>query len=153
MLFKLNAGFTSVQFDQLHGLNPLDIALMALVTVTFLGLYPAFRGTRRVWSILAAAMPFLGILVFLATNTAGRSGVLGAGLIVSFLMLRSAAFGRGIGAVGLLANALLLAGDFSTMPHSQSSVVALFVGIGYMLLTAWFFWIGRKLFGLGHMSD
>ena len=149
VLFELNAGFYGVQFDQLYGLNPLDITIMALVTTMYLGLYAALRRTNRVWSMIAAVIPFLGIVLFIATKLAGRSGVMGAGLVISFVMLRSNIFGKMIAVVGILASVLLLAGDFGTTANSPSNIVAILVGIGYILLMTWFFLIGRRLFQLG----
>ena len=150
VLFKLNAGFDGVQFDLLHRLNALDIAIMALVATTYLGLYVALRRTSRIWSIIAAVMPFLGIVVFLATRIAGRSGVMGAGLVISFVMLRSNSFGQVIAFVGILASVLLLAGDLGTTENSPSIIVAVLIGIGYVLLMTWFFLIARRLLQLGH---
>ena len=150
VLFKLNAGFDGVQFDLLHGLNPLDIAIMALVATTYLGLYAALRRTSRIWSIIAAVMPFLGIVVFIATRIAGRSGVMGAGLVISFVMLRSNIFGKVTAFVGILSSVLLLAGDFGTTESSPSTIVAVLIGIGYVLLMTWFFLIARRLLQLGH---
>jgi len=148
VLFKLNAGFDGVQFDLLHGLNPLDIAIMALVATTYLGLYVALRRTSRIWSIVAAVMPFLAIVVFIATRIAGRSGVMGAGLVISFVMLRSNIFSKVIAFVGILASVLLLAGDLGTTENSTSTIVAILIGIGYVLLMTWFFLIARRLFQL-----
>jgi hypothetical protein len=148
VLFKLNLGFDGVQFDLLYGLNPLDIAIMTLVAMMYLGLYAALRRTSRIWSIIAAVIPFLGIVVFIATKLAGRSGVMGAGLVISFVMLRSNNFSKVIALVGILANVLLLAGDFSTTANSHSNIVAILVGIGYVLLTTWFFLLGRRLLQL-----
>lgn len=145
VLFKLNAGFDGVQFDLLYGLNPLDIAIMSLAATMNLGLYAALRRTSRVWSMIAAVIPFLGIVLFIATEIAGRSGVMGAGLVISFVMLRSNIFGKVTAFVGILASVLLLAGDFSTAANSHSNIVAMLVGIGYMLLMTWCFLIGRRL--------
>jgi hypothetical protein len=149
VLFKLNAGFDGVQFDLLYGLNPLDIAIMALVATTYLGLYAALRRTSRIWSIIAAVMPFLGIVVFIATRIAGRSGMMGAGLVISFVMLRSNIFGKVTAFVGILSSVLLLAGDFGTTGNSPSTIVAVLIGIGYVLLMTWFFLIARRLLQLG----
>ena len=152
VLFKLNAGFNGVHFDLLYGLNPLDIAIMALVATMYLGLYAALRQTSKIGSILAAIQPFLGIVIFIATNTAGRSAVMGAGLVISLVMLRSSIFGKVIALVGILASVLLLVGDFSTTANSHSDTIAIFIGIGYVLLMTWFFLIARRLFQMGKSS-
>ena len=94
-------------------------------------------------------MPFLGIVIFIATRIAGRSGVMGAGLVISFVMLRSNSFGQVIAFVGILASVLLLAGDLGTTENSPSIIVAVLIGIGYVLLMTWFFLIARRLLQLG----
>jgi hypothetical protein len=149
ILFKLNAGFDEVQFDQLYGPNLLDMAIMALVAILYLGLYVALRRTSRMWSMIAAVMPLLGIVLFMVTKLAGRSGVMGAGLVISLVMLRSNIFGKVIAFVGILSSVLLLVGDFGTTANSFSTIVAIFVGVGYVLLMMWFFLIARWLFQLG----
>jgi hypothetical protein len=42
-----------------------------------------------------------------------------------------------------------LAGDFGTTENSPSTIVAVLIGIGYVLLMTWFFLIARRLFQLG----
>jgi hypothetical protein len=153
VLFKLNAGFDGGQFDRLYGLNPQDIAIMVLVAMMILGLYTALRRTSRIWSFVAVVMPILGIIVFIATKLAGRSGVMGAGLVISFVMLRSNIFGRMTAVLGILASLLLLAGDFGTTVNSHSTIVAILVGIGYVLLMTWFFLVSRMLFQLGQSGS
>ncbi len=151
VLFKLNAGFNGVPYDLLYGLNPLDIAILALVATTYLGLYAALRRTSKIGALIAAIQPFLGMVLFIATKTAGRSGVMGAGLVISLVMLRSNIFSKVIAGVGILSSVLLLVGDLSTTPGSPSNILAIFIGIGYILLTAWFFMIGRRLLQLGQV--
>ncbi len=148
-LFKLNAGFEEIQFDQLYGPNLLDITLMALVVVVYLGLYVALKRTSRLWSMIAAIIPLLGIVIFIVTKLAGRSGVMGAGIVISLVMLRSNAFSKVIAFLGILANVLLLVGDFGTAATSPSTPVAIAIGIGYVLLLVWFFLIARQFFRLG----
>lgn len=148
VIFKLHAGFSGVQIDLLHVLNPLDIAILALVGTMYLGLYAALRRTRQILSIIALAQPFLGILIFIATKTAGRSTLMGAGLVISVVMLRSNIFKKVTAYMGILASVLLLVGDFSAgIPHLN--IIATLFGIGYVLLMTWFFLIARRLFQLG----
>ncbi len=149
VLFKLNAGFNGVPYDLLYGLNPVDIAILALVATTYLGLYAALRGTSKIGALIAAIQPFLGMVLLFVTKTAGRSGVMGAGLVISLVMLRSNIFSKVIACVGILASVLLLVGDLGTTPGSQSNILAILIGIGYVLLTAWFLLIGRRLLQLG----
>lgn len=149
VLFKLNAGFNGVPYDLLYGLNPVDIAILALVATTYLGLYAALRGTSKIGALIAAIQPFLGMVLFFVTKTGGRSGVMGAGLVISLVMLRSNIFSKGIACLGILASVLLLVGDLGTTPGSPSNILAILIGIGYVLLTAWFFLVGRRLLQLG----
>jgi hypothetical protein len=152
VIFKLHAGFSGIQIDLLHGLNFPDLAILALVGTMYLGLYAALRRTSRIWSIIALAQPFLGTVLFIATKTAGRCTVMGAGLVISVVMLRSNIFRKATAYMGILASVLLLAGDFSVgIPHSN--IVATLFGIGYVLLITWFFLIARRLFQLVRIAQ
>jgi hypothetical protein len=146
VIFKLHAGFSAVEINLLHVLNFLDIAILALVGTMYLGLYAALMRTSRIWSIIALVQPFLGIVIFIATANAGRSTVMGAGLVISAVMLRSNIFKRVTAYVGILANVILLIGDFSAGIIPSSITVATLFGIGYVLLTTWFFLIAQGLF-------
>lgn len=151
MLFKLNVSFSGVQPGLLNVLNYLDVAIMALVGAMYLALYVALRRTSKTWSLVAASLPFLGIVVFLITGTAGRSGLLVGGLIISAVMLRGHTFSRVSAYAGIVASALLFfAGDLGTAIFSSSNIIALCIGIGYVLWMVWFFLIGCRLFQLGH---
>lgn len=149
VIFKLHAGFRGVQIDLLHELNYLDLAILAIAGIVHLGLYTALKPTGKIWAILAVLQPFLGILLFIATKNAGRSGVMGAALVASGVMLRSDLFEKATAYLGILASLLLLAGDFSAGVVPPMTVMAVLVGIGYALLTAWFCLVARTLFRLG----
>ncbi len=148
VIFKLHAGFSGVQIELLHIPNFLDIAILALVGTMYLGLYAALKRTSRIWSITALALPFLGIVLFIATQTAGRCAVMGAGLVISVVMLRNNIFNRVTAYIGITASVLLLVGDFSAGVLHSNIITALF-GIGYGLLTTWFFLISQRLFQVG----
>jgi hypothetical protein len=149
VIFRVHAGFSGAQVGLLHGLDFLDTVILALVGTMYLGLYAALKRTSRIWSIIAAIQPFLGIVLFVATKTAGRSGVMGAGLVISLVMLWSRTFDKATACIGILASVLLLAGDFSAGVISPSIVVTTFFGVGYVLLTTWFFLVAQRLFRLG----
>ncbi len=149
VIFKLHAGFSGVKLDLLTGVNLLDLTLLALVGVMQAGLYTALRRTSKVWSIVAAIQPWLGIVLLLATNTAGRSAVMGATLVASLVMLGSALFNKVGAYLGIVGSLLLLAGDFSAGVIPASPLVATLFGVGYVLLTIWFFLVGGTLYGLG----
>ena len=145
VIFKLHAGFSGVQTDQLQVLNLLDIAILVLVGLVHVGLFVDLRKTSKIWSTIALVQPILGIVIFIVTKTAGRSTVMGAGLVASIVMLRSIHFNKGTAYIGILASLLLLVGDFSAgMP--PNAMIAFLFGIGYMLLILWFFLIARRLF-------
>jgi hypothetical protein len=72
---------------------------------------------------------------------------MGAGLVISFLMLRNKTFSRVTAYMGILASVLLLVGDFSAGVLHSNAIAALF-GIGYVLLTTWMFLIAQRLFRL-----
>jgi hypothetical protein len=147
VIFKLHAGFSGVKIDQLHNLDYPDIAILALVGTMALGLYGALRKTSRFWALAALALPFLGIILFITTKTAGRSAVMGVGLIISIVMLRNKLFNQITASVGILASVLLLAGDFSAGVLHSIIITTLF-GSGYVLLIIWIFLTAYKLFQL-----
>jgi hypothetical protein len=148
VIFKLHAGFSGVQMGLLHILNLLDIAILALVGTMLLGLYAALKGTSKIWSIIALAQPFLGIVLFIGTRNAGRSSAMGAVLVISAVMLRNNIFNKAIAYMGILASVLLLAGDFSAGIIPPSNMVVTLFGFGYLLFMIWFFLIARRLFKL-----
>jgi hypothetical protein len=138
ILFNLNFRPASTPPAALSSLSSLDIALMLLVAVVIAAMYPAIISTSRAWATIAIALPILGIPIFLATATAGRSAVLLAGLISSILALRSR-FGSPVSAyAGILGAAFLLfLGDFGTAAFAPSLLVAIFIAVGYILWTIW----------------
>jgi len=93
VLFMLNIKFGGAQTDWLNILNPLDIVIMVLFGVLFLALFAILNRTSRFWSAVATSLPFLGIVVFLITHTAGRSALLIGGLIFEEFSTRSQFYG------------------------------------------------------------
>jgi hypothetical protein len=152
IIFKLHAGVAGFQVDKLQVFNFLDLAILALVAIMYLGLYAALHATSKIWSIIALIQPFLGMALFIATKSAGRSSVMGAGLVISAVMLRGNTFNKLIAYAGLLASGLLLAGDLSAGVIPPSSLVAALFGIGYVLLMLWLFLIARRLFQVGALE-
>lgn len=148
VLFQLNANIGGVHVGLLH-LNLLDSLILMLTGIMLLGLYAALKETSRIWAVIAAAQPFIGLALFLVTKMTGRSAVMGAVLVISIIMLRSHRFSKLTAVIGILASGLLLAGDMFTSFDAPSTMLAGFIAIGYLLLTAWFFVIGRGLFQLG----
>jgi hypothetical protein len=145
VLFQINSGVGALPPDPLRIVNPVDLVTLALAGVTFLGFWPTFRNVNRALIGIAVALPPVGAAVLLATSLAGRSSVMAAGLVIAFLMLRCQA-DRSLAYLGLLANALLLVGDFGT-GESPSPVVTALVAVGYVLLAVWFLPIGARTRG------
>lgn len=151
-IFKLHAGYNGVQIDLLQGLNFLDIAILAIIGLVQLGLYAALRSTSKICSIIALVQPFLGIAIFLATKSAGRSSAMGAVLVISIIMLSSGIFNKFLAYAGILASVLLLVGDFGAS-LAPSTIMAVLFGIGYILFIMWLFMIARKLFQLESLES
>jgi hypothetical protein len=150
VLLKLNAGLGDVQEDSLSVLSFVDVAIMALTGTVYLALCAALWRTNKLWPAIAASMAFLGIALLIITHTAGRSGLLLGGLIVSAVMLRSRIFSRACAYAGMVAGALLLfVGDIGTALFAPSNIIAVSIGVGYLLWMGWFFVVGRKLLQLG----
>ena len=145
VLFKLNAGFDGVRFDLLHGVNGLDVTILLLLAVTLAGFYIKFQQKSKILTLIAMILPVLGIGVFIATQLAGRSAVMAAVLLASIVMLRSTLFNKTTAVIGILSSVLLLTADFGTRPDSPSLLMAVFVGIGYVLMMTWFLLVGAKL--------
>lgn len=146
-IFILHAGFNAIQAD-LHGLNLLDMVILLFVSLICLSLSTAFRNAAKVWSFVAFALSLAAIILFTVTQIAGRSTVMLAVLINSFLMLRDRALSISKGTIyaGILAAIFLFAGDFTVGTHSN--IITILFGIGYVLLIAWFFLIAPNLFRL-----
>jgi hypothetical protein len=151
IIFKLHAGFGNVQIGRLHILNFLDIAILALVGVTMLGLYVALKCASKIGSLIAAAQPFLGIVLFIVTKNAGRSSVMGAVVVISLVMLQNNIFNKVTAYMGILAGVLLLVGDFSAgILHSD--IITIFFSIGYALMITWFFLVARNLLKISNAA-
>ncbi len=154
VLFKLNVRFYNAQASMLNILNILDLAIMALFCLLFLALRAALSRPHRVWSSIAAALPFFGIILFLITHTAGRSSLLIGALIFSILMLGSNVFGKVSAYLGIVASTLLFfGGDIGTTIFPSSMTIAILIGIGYMGWIVWFALIGSKLFSIGRKMN
>jgi hypothetical protein len=151
VIFKIHAGFGGDQTAQLHVVNALDITVVALVGMVCLGLTAALRGHSRgrlLILLIAAACPFVGIPLLVATGSAGRSGVIAAVLIISIVMLRSDVFRKRVVFVGILSGLLLAIGDIGAGLIPPTAVVAALFGIGYLLLVAWSCLVAGRLLRL-----
>lgn len=148
-LFKVNVPASGVTSAALTVLNPLDLGIMLLFSMLSFTLNYALRDTSRAWSLVALSMPLLGIPVFLATDTAGRSALLVSAFVFSIVMIRSDIFYRPTAYVGLAASALLfLGGDIATAVFHPSSAIAGLLAIGYVLWVIWLLLITVRVFQL-----
>ena len=143
VLVGINSASGGVALVTLHVVNPVDILILVLGALAFSGFWPGPARPHRLWMGLAIGLPLVGIAVLLATGLAGRSGLMGGGLVLASLMLGGAAT-KLLGYVGILANALLLVGDFGTV-GSRSVLLAAIVGVGYALLVVWVLWMAARL--------
>jgi hypothetical protein len=148
-IFILHAEFSGIQAD-LHGLNLLDMVVLLLVSMICLALSTAFKKANKTWSIIAFALSLIAILLFVVTQIAGRSTVMLAVLINSLVMFRDKTYSKATVYTGILAGVFLFVGDLTVGVHSNI-ITALF-GVGYVLLTIWFFLTAQCLFRLGRGS-
>jgi len=144
-IFKLRIGVQS----SLHVVNLLDVVIMALFCTMSVAFYVVLKPASKIWSLIAAILPFLGIPLFLATGTMGRSNLLIGGLVASVVMLRSKIFSRLTAYTGITASVLLFfLGDIATTIFSTSYVIAAFIAVGYVLWMLWFALTAKQLFRL-----
>jgi hypothetical protein len=116
------------------------------------GLSMVLHRTSKLWSLIALAQPIIGMMIFVATKTAGRSSVMGAELVISMVMLRSNLFTRHTAYIGIVSGVLLLVGDISAST-ALSNILALLMGVGYVLLMSWLFLVGFKLLRFGEANN
>lgn len=143
VLFGINAGFGDLSLASLEAVSLIDVAVLVLAGLAFAGFWPGPGKPHKGWMSLAVLQPFAGIAVLLATRSAGRSGLMGGGLVLSILMTSSPQRRR-LGIAGVAINALLLVGDFGTT-GPRSALMAAVIGAGYLMLISWLLWIAAKL--------
>jgi hypothetical protein len=144
VLFQINAAVGELPPDPLRVFNPLDVTILVLVGVTIARMGHALGRASTILKIIAAGLPFAGIAILLITGQAGRSSVMGAGLVMALLIFMSGRSGRTLAYFGLVPNALLLVGDFATGTSSNPFIAAV-LAIGYLMLIVWFAMAGLKL--------
>lgn len=143
VLFGINAAIGGLSLASLRVIDAIDIAVLALAGVTFIGFWPGPGREHKFWMSLAVFLPFAGIAVLLVTGLSGRSGLMGGGLVLSFLMIAHRRFGL-LGYLGIAAHLLLLVGDFATV-GTGSALIAGVIAVGYVLLIWWFLWLAATL--------
>ncbi len=149
VIFKINLSSQRLPVDLLNQLNLLDIVIMLLFGVLFLALFASLRQISYIWAAIATCLPFLGLILFFITHTAGRSGLLVGGLIFAIIMLKGRVFRKSTAFTGIAASILLFfVGDLGTSLLPASNTIAILIGIGYLLWIIWFFMIGWRLMQL-----
>lgn len=143
VMFGINAGVGDVSQASLRVINPVDVGLLLLAGITFMGFWPGPGGSQAWVTGLAIALPLAGIPLLVATRLAGRSGLMGGGFVLAVLMLFAARW-VALGSVGVLANASLLVGDFA-LTGRRSMTAAACMGVGYVVLIGWLVGIGVRL--------
>jgi hypothetical protein len=127
--------------------NPLDIVMLALAGLVMVGLFAALTEVNRLWPFLAMISPFAGIALFIATASIGRTGVICSVLIISIVMLLTTSFGKPVAITGVLAGVFLAIGDLASATGPSPLMAGLF-GLGYVLVTVWFFLVAVSLLRL-----
>jgi hypothetical protein len=100
--------------------------------------------------MIAFALSLIAIILFVMTQIAGRSTVMLAALINSFVMLRDKIFSKATIYVGIFASVFLFVGDLTVGIHSN--IITILFGCGYVLLIMWFFLIAPGLLRVGRVS-
>lgn len=144
VIFKLHAGLIGIQDNPLYGVNFLDMAILLLFSTMSFGLNTHLKKTNKVFSLIAFVISLAAIILFLITHLAGRSTVMLSVLIFSLIMAANKNFSRATIYTGIFAGIFLFTGDLTVGMYSL--VITILFGIGYVLLTVWFFLVARILY-------
>lgn len=145
-IMKLHAGLLSPTPDPLFGFNFLDFIILFLVNEVVFGLSFPLLKMKRWWVILAMLQPLIGMVLFITTQQAGRSSVMGGIFVLTLVQLPALTdLDRSTSWLGILGSLLLFLGDITTGIFSSISMAYL-TATGYLLLTAWFFLAAIQLF-------
>jgi hypothetical protein len=149
-IFKINCSLFQSDISILHIRNYLDIEIMIIFSLFLFGLANITITNSRILILVAILITVLGIIVFLITNTAGRSSVLISIILVSIAIIMNNNYGFFIGLIGIAAGALLfIGGDILTSTFPQSNMIAIFTGIGYISFILWQILIGIASYRFG----
>ena len=143
VIFKLHAGIINISDDPLHGIHLLDIIILVLFSIMCYSLCIVLKKTNKIWSLIAFALSVISIILFIATQIAGRSTVMLIVMIFSIIMLKNKIFDKITISSGILAGVFLFIGDLTVGIHSN--IITVLSGIGYILLTTWFIRTARIL--------
>lgn len=150
VIFKLHAGIINISDDPLLGIHLLDIIILVLFSIMCYGLLSVLKKTNGILSLIAFALSIICIILFIATQTAGRSTIMLVVIIFSIIMLKNNIFDRVTISSGILAGVFLFIGDLTVGIHSH--IITVLFGIGYLLLIIWFVKTARILFRLPYLQ-
>jgi len=150
VIFKLHAGIINISDDPPHGIHLLDILILVLFSIMCYSLCTVLKKTNKIWSLIAFALSVISIILFIATQIAGRSTVMLVVMIYSIIMLKNKIFDKVTISSGILAGVFLFIGDLTVGIHSN--IITVLFGIGYILLTTWFIRTARILRRLAYLQ-
>ena len=137
IIFKLHANIIDPGADPLKGVNLYDIFILSLFIFLCLCLYLTFKKQKKIWFLTAITLLILGIVMFIITDLSGRSSFMASGIVISLILVFGGFHKEFTGITGILANTLLLFGDFTVGANLKS--VPFIFGLGYILLIIWIF--------------
>jgi len=135
VLLMLECRARDVQEESLNVLNFVDVAIMALTGTVYLALCAALWRTNQLWPAIAAVQAFLGIALLIITHTAGRSGLLLGGLIVSAVSCAVASLAGRAPAQGWWPVRCCCLSATSALPLCSLDIIA--VSIGSAICCGW----------------
>ena len=141
-IFKIQATIL-LNNDSLFGANLYDIGIIVLFIFVCLSLFEKTKYQHKVWFLVAISLLVVGIAIFIATNLSGRSAFMTSGLVIAALFFSKIIQNKIAGLIGIIANLLLLAGDFTV--GANIKIIPYLFGVGYLLLIIWMFMIARIL--------
>jgi hypothetical protein len=149
-IFKIHANILPSEPNPLLGINLNDIVILILFILTCLSFLRKSQKHTNTWIIVASSLMILGILIFLITHLAGRSSFMASGIIISFLLFSGVYHNKIAGSSGLIANLLLLIGDFTVNTHLK--IIPVLFGMGYLLAIIWIFLLMKIIAGTNNDS-
>lgn len=145
VIIRLHAAAIPVNPDPLSGFIILDLVILFLVDEVIFALAFPLLGIRNVGAVISLAQPPIGIILFVITQQAGRSAVMSSILTVCLVMLTREGENRILEWMGITGGGLLLLADI-TVGMIPTSFIANLAGVGYLILTIWFFIAALRLF-------
>lgn len=145
VIIRLHATAIPVNPDPLSGFTILDLVILFLVDEVIFALAFPLLGIRNVGAVISLAQPPIGIILFVITQQVGRSTVMSSILTVCLVMLTREGENRILEWMGITGGGLLLLADI-TVSMIPTSFIANLAGVGYLILTSWFFVAALRLF-------